>query len=230
MALFGIAGAGPLISAIVNISIKSDSTYKRDYKRRIWDYRLIGRRWYAVIVFLIPIISVIALGAYAAYTSAFPQMETLRSYVSSPLSLIPFAAFMLFFGPFPEELGWRGPLQDSLESAYDWVRASVIVGACWACWHIPLFFVNGSYQQELANLSPLLVADFFLAFFPLSVIMGWIRHNTNRSILSAILFHFFTNYIGEVLDLPAGAMYVRTGIELVLAAVLAVSWFRKGKD
>lgn len=61
-----------------------------------------------------------------------------------------------------EEIGWRGFLQPCLERALSDVRragqvraallAPLTTGLVWACWHAPLFFMPGAYQQGMAFL------------------------------------------------------------------------------
>ena len=49
-----------------------------------------------------------------------------------------------------EELGWRGIMQPILEKLLPFPVATVITGTVWGIWHIPLWFVEGSSQQNMA--------------------------------------------------------------------------------
>ena len=77
------------------------------------------------------------------YLSLF---ENVRTFLDAPLSLIPFAIGILVFGPLPEELGWRGYAQDRFQSRYNALVSSLVIGAGWALWHIPLYFIAGTFQ------------------------------------------------------------------------------------
>lgn len=57
----------------------------------------------------------------------------------------------MFGGGF-EELGWRGFLQPELEKKISSQIVPLILGAIWACWHIPLWFINGT-TQYVSNFS-----------------------------------------------------------------------------
>lgn len=46
-----------------------------------------------------------------------------------------------------EELGWRGIMQPNLERKMSFPLATIIVGIVWSCWHLPLWFIEGSSQQ-----------------------------------------------------------------------------------
>jgi membrane protease YdiL (CAAX protease family) len=86
-----------------------------------------------------------------------------------------------------------------------------------------MFFIKGTYQNELLNRSFLVFIDFYVAIFAASVIMDWIYNNNNRSILSGVLVHFCINFFGELLELPDYAMYFRTAAQIVLAVIILVS-------
>lgn len=63
-----------------------------------------------------------------------------------------------------EELGWRGIMQPILEKKFPFPIATVITGSVWGIWHIPLWFVEGSSQQNMAF--PLfLVLGILLSFY-----------------------------------------------------------------
>ncbi|MGD2103945.1 MAG: CPBP family intramembrane metalloprotease [Anaerolineae bacterium] len=48
-----------------------------------------------------------------------------------------------------EEPGWRGYAQEGLQRRMPVIAASLVVGIFWAAWHLPLFFVAGTYQTGL---------------------------------------------------------------------------------
>ena len=50
---------------------------------------------------------------------------------------------------FIEELGWRGYVLDRLQEKRSALVSSLILGVVWSLWHLPLFFVQGSYQAGL---------------------------------------------------------------------------------
>lgn len=62
------------------------------------------------------------------------------------------SVFWLFFGPAPEELGWRGYALDGLQARMNALFASLILGVVWSLWHLPLFFIKGTWQAEQVGL------------------------------------------------------------------------------
>lgn len=96
---------------------------------------------------------------------------------------------IIFFlgGPLQEEVGWRGYLLEHLQSVYDALNSSIILGGIWGLWHFPLFYIIGS----------LYVNQTFFFFVSstiiLSILFTWLNNNTNGSILVAMTFHTSIN-------------------------------------
>jgi membrane protease YdiL (CAAX protease family) len=128
--------------------------------------------------------------------------------------------FILFFGPVPEELGWRGYALYSLQDRWNALVASVILGIMWALWHLPLFFIQGTYQFNL-GMGTVSFWLFMLSIIPQSILITWIYNNTQRSILSAIMYHFMLNLTGELTAISPLAEGLYFGLWLVAAIVVA---------
>ncbi len=57
--------------------------------------------------------------------------------------------FVLIFitNALPEEFGWRGYALDRLQNGSNALVASLILGAIWGVWHLPLHFMDGTVQE-----------------------------------------------------------------------------------
>jgi membrane protease YdiL (CAAX protease family) len=127
--------------------------------------------------------------------------------------------FIFIFGPFPEELGWRGYALDSLQERINPLFSSLVLGLIWAIWHTPLFLMRGTYQYDLGFGS----VDFwlFMLFATLSsIFFTWIYNNNQRSILSASLLHFVINLTGNVFVESLSTRTLRLILLLSLAVLL----------
>ncbi len=177
----------PAFAEIILISRTHDEEEWRDYWQRVFDIRRISKKWFLVILLTFPVLNCLALLA-SVLTSHLPAFETAKNLLSEPWRILPFAIFILLYGPLPEELGWRGYALDGLQTKYNALTSSLILGVIWALWHVPLFFMKGTFQHLLGFCTP----DFWTYISGpviISVLFTWIYNNTNRSTLSAILFH-----------------------------------------
>jgi membrane protease YdiL (CAAX protease family) len=137
--------------------------------------------------------------------------------------LVPFALSTLVFGPLPEEIGWRGYALDRLRAKFNALMSSLILGAAWALWHLPLFFIRGTYQSNL-EIGSLSFWLFMVGMVPQSVLMTWIYDHSRRSTLSAVLFHFMINAVGELVALSARAELFQCLLWMAAAAGVVASW------
>jgi membrane protease YdiL (CAAX protease family) len=221
--LFALGGLGPATAEFVLILREADPAYVRDYWQRVIDVRRIGLSWFAVILLFFPVVNAIALAMVALTGGTLPAFETAREFLGNPLAIVPYAGFILLFGPLPEELGWRGYALDGLQARWDALSASLILGTLWAAWHIPLFFMRGSFQSELGLLT-IPAALYVGSIVVSSILYTWIYNNTTRSTLSAILFHFSTNFSGELMGLGDRARLYQFALIALAAIVVVLAW------
>jgi membrane protease YdiL (CAAX protease family) len=194
--LLAAGGLSPAVSAIVLVSISKQSSKRREYWKRIIDFKRIKAHWYAVI-FLLPILySVLAFVTHGLLTANTLSPEISKDF-GNPLMVMSLILITLFFGPIPEELGWRGYALDLLQNRQNALVSSLVLGIFWALWHIPLFFMEGTYQSEL-GLGSLRFWIFLFSLLPTSILFTWIYNNNTNSTLSAILFHFMINFTGQL--------------------------------
>ncbi|MEJ5361673.1 MAG: CPBP family intramembrane glutamic endopeptidase [Spirochaetota bacterium] len=228
MFLYICGGIAPSSTGIILARLRGDS-YWKSFLRRSIDVRLITKKYLFFIFIIIPATTFAGLLMYVALTGIWPKLYSLEKYIANPQYLLPFAIFMLFFGPIPEELGWRGFALDHLEQSYSRIAASIILGFFWMMWHLPLFFIQGTYQYNLLKASPLLMVDFMIQFYPLSIMMDWVYHNTKKSIASGVLFHFCINFFGEIIDIPNETKYFRTMVQLIIAIMILYALKKRAK-
>ncbi|MDF2803849.1 MAG: family intrarane metalloprotease, partial [Anaerocolumna sp.] len=112
-----------------------------------------------------------------------------------------------------EEIGWRGLLQPELEKKLSHFAATLIVGIIWSLWHIPLWFISGTNQQNLNFLW------FCINALTLSFFIGSVRY-ISGSILLSILSHATINAFWEVM--PATNKILPSFIILGLIGVLSL--------
>lgn len=195
---------GPTVTGIAFTYLTRDKAGRRDYWQRVISFKRISWKWYLVIVLFVPAMHIAAaLLDNISGGGGNTWGEAARGVVENPLSIIASILFATLI-PFLEELGWRGYVLDLLQERWNALTASLILGAVWSVWHLPMFFIPGSYQSGL-GIGTVAFWLFFLAIVPLSIPFTWIYNNTNRSILAAILFHAMINFTGELILLSKRA-------------------------
>ena len=116
-----------------------------------------------------------------------------------------------------EEPLWRGVALDGFGSAA--TKASLMIGLAWSLWHVPLFFITGTFQHDLGFAS----LDFFvfsIGIMGLSVILTWLVVRSGGSILLAMFTHFLINLNGEFLPDDTTIRVLEMCLILLVAAVI----------
>ena len=116
-------------------------------------------------------------------------LSSMETNPEMPWFVTPIVLFSTtFLGGGNEELGWRGIMQPELEKKFPFLIATLITGCVWMLWHVPLWFVQGTSQQ---NMNFGLYAIYGLI---LSVWLAALRKKTN-SVFFCAVFHGFANLL-----------------------------------
>ncbi len=199
-----VAGlCGPAIGGIGFTYLTRDAAGIRDYWRRLIDLSRIGVHWYLVIALLpVAVMALAILLDRIAGNATAPALAGKRLAGLAPVSIVPFVLRVLLYGPIPEEMGWRGYILDRLLERWNAARASLVLGAIWGIWHLPLFFFPGMYHQAQGAFS-LWFWLFLVQAIAVTIVFTFLFSNTRRSTLAAILFHFSLNVAYELGDATA---------------------------
>ena len=187
--LFLTGGLGPLAGAAW-VAWRGGRAYRRRFLRRVWDPRGIAAGWWAALVAMAAGPAV--LGAAAAGIVGVPV--TVPSYRLAHIAGV--VVFALAAG-LVEEPGWRGAASDAWQARTHPAVAALGIGLVWALWHLPLYFVEGSYQQGL-GFGSLRFWLTNLVLVELAVLYLWLANGAGDSILLAILAHAGFNAAGEL--------------------------------
>ena len=120
-----------------------------------------------------------------------------------------------------EEVGWKGYCEDSIGAYMNWFWESMIFGALWSLWYLPLLFIKGTYQSCLM-VNPLYVANFFISGIPLGFIITWVYLASDRSILACMIYHLFVNFMQEKIAMTPETKCVETIVVTVVAAIIVL--------
>jgi len=210
-----LAYMGPLLAALFMMYVFADKPFRADFRRRIVDLRLIDKRYLPFTLLLPPLAMVAAIGISVAFGQPVEQLRFNEAFKVLDGEVI-FSMIILVLVPVLEELGWRGYGVDSLTSKFNLFVTSLIFGALWGIWHLPAFFIEGSYQASLWGQHPIFAINFFVGIIPLAFIMNYLYYRNRRSIALLALFHILINYSSEIFEASQISKCIYT---LILAAV-----------
>lgn len=220
---FILGGAGVFLGGIIMTWVVYGREGLSELGVRIIDPTLVPGRWWAVVLFLPLLLTLLSAGVailLGSETSPL-QIETGLEQFSHPLQLLVTLGFYLLIGPLPEEIGWRGYLLDRLEVRWSAIAASLFIGVVWWIWHLPLFLLPGYFDRFG---SPPFGPLGYLWVVPSAIIATWLYNNTNRSVLALIIFHLTGNLVGQVLE-PSDQVRQYERILSLLLVVLLLLWW-----
>jgi membrane protease YdiL (CAAX protease family) len=185
--LFALGAAGPLVSALSVLAITSGKPGVLGLLRSFVHWR-VGVQWYLVTLIGFPVLTFLAFlvvpGALADFVA--PDWSFVPFYLSN-------FAFALFLagGPLLEEGGWRGFALPRLQQLHGPLVGTLILGALWSLWHLPIFFGPLSLTGPDATFVSASIAFilFTIGLIGISVVITWVLNNTGGSVLMAILLH-----------------------------------------
>jgi len=186
--------------------------------RRILQFKL-GWRWY-VFTFLI----VVAGTAGQLIINKLPGNTFPGSIFLEQLGIfLP----LLILGPVSEEIGWRGYALGRLQTRWNALTSSLIIGLVWALWHLPLFLMVGTSQHELG----LPFISFMVGIMANSVFYTVLYNNTKQSLWSAILYHWLFTCAAQVVLSGVTRSPFYNWLEylpyIIMAAIVVLIWRRQ---
>ena len=208
----------PFITSLVMILRSRNPALKRDFVDRLLGLRRIRPRTLPVLLLIMPIAIFAAIVISLLFGGSTSQFRLSEGF-SFSIGAVPSLLLLLLAASF-EELGWRGYAFDSLLGRHSFFNASVVFSILWALWHVPLFFVNNTYQYGILHQNISYAVNFFAAIIPMGVIISWIWIKNGKSILAAALFHLIVNLSNEMFNITQETKGIETAVVAVIAVVI----------
>ncbi|MBL8057997.1 MAG: CPBP family intramembrane metalloprotease [Anaerolineales bacterium] len=232
--LLALIGAfGPCLAALLTAALCDGRAGLGDLLRRLTVWR-VGLVWYLFALAWPALLSLATTGLHLLLGGAAPdfsrspfhQLYPLPPELKtvSPLAFLP-AVFLqqtLLGSSMGEEPGWRGYALPRLLERFGPLWSSILLGALWVVWHLPLSFVAGDAREGSFT------AWTALGTIATAVIFTWLYQHTRGSLLLALLLHTAIAVTG--LFLPSAAAHPAVGALLTCGAALllaaASGWLR----
>ena len=211
LAWFFLGGCGPtLAAAILRATGRRSPRPARLRHAAAWGLAALaaGALPAVAAAYLTPLLGAEAVGSTAVAAAV--------ALAGGPLL---FTLMTFFTGPLSEEFGWRGYLQPRLRRRLSPLGTSVTIGAVWGPWHLPLYFLDGTWQSSVGITSPQ-AAIVVLSAVPLSAAAWFVSERLRGGVPAAVLVHAAGNgamALFPPVSMEAGVVYV-----VVLVATAAV--------
>lgn len=147
--------------------------------------------WYIII--LSPIFfAFITIGIYGLVYGYYPTTEVF----TDPLALVAIIIMSTITGAMGEELGWRGFALPWLQTRYNALTSSIILGTLWSVWHLPLWFTGIGFETIPFWAYAIIGISF-------TIMLTWICNSTRGSLVMATLFHLTLNISVNMIESEA---------------------------
>jgi uncharacterized protein len=200
---------GPAVAAIVTTVIFDGSAGVRHLLRRVVRWRL---RWYPWAILGLTVLTT-GISLVANPTATPTDYVTYSGAGEFGVVTI---VYVLLVNGFGEEVGWRGFLAESFLTRYSLGVTSLVVGAMWALWHAPLFWIVDTF----IHLGVGGTIGWLFGLLSGSVFLAWLYRGSGRSILIVALWHTAFNFTSATAASAGATAAVTSTLVMVAAAVI----------
>ena len=220
----GLMFIGLLAPAVVStlfVLFSGSEKLKKDLKNKLIGFYRV--RWRNVILATAVFAAIVAgsILLSLAFGQSLNQFSLTEDFSFTGIGIAG-AMLTIILASILEEVGWKGYCEDSIGSYMNWFWESMIFGALWSLWHLPLIFIQGTYQAGLM-VNALYVVNFFVSGIPLGFIITWVYLVSDRSILACMVFHLFVNFMQEKIAMTPETKCVETIVVTVAAAAIVLA-------
>ena len=211
----------PAVTAVTTVFTSRSKALKNDFKRKIVGfYRIKPLSILAAIIGFIAIaaISILFSTLFGQSLEQFAFTEDFSFSIGGTSALL-----TILLAAIIEEFGWRGYGEDSVAEYFSWFTESIIFGFVWAFWHLPLFWIAGTYHYGLRELGLGYMLNFLISVVPMGFLTTWVYVRNDRNMLACIIFHLFVNTIQEKVAMTPQTKCVETFVVFLAAALIVAT-------
>ena len=216
--LLGVGVFGPILAAAIVVKFTGGSWRQwlqigvRPRPARRW---LLVPFALALVVLGLSTVTGLALG----HDLELPDLADDGTPIELPLVYLINLVFLILWGGGQEEPGWRGFALPRLLERLGATSASLVLGAAWAAWHLPLFAMDDTNQAGTG------FAPYAIGTLGLSILFTWLHLETHGSVIIAALFHGVVNansLLDPIADPSTAQQWAEAGV-LVAVATLFIA-------
>ena len=200
--------------------IRRDAELRTDVYRRLFNFKSVKPVYIFLTCFLM-LGSILLAQAISLLFGYSASQFTITGHFTFTSGIFP-VWFMLIIAPILEELGWHSYGTDCLRNRMNLFATSLLFGAFWGVWHMPIATIRGYYQSNLVQTGWIYSVNFLVSIIPFVLLMNWLYYKTNRNIVVAIVFHITAVYFNEIFATHPDSKIIQTVLLLVLSSVLVI--------
>ena len=214
---------GPAVAALIVLALTEGGTGVAALLKRMVCVSRPGVRFWlyslSPLGFLLLALLIARIGGFAR-----PPWSAFAVYSGLPaLGVIPVFALVLLGNGFGEEAGWRGFALEPLQQRFGPLRGTLALGALWAGWHIPAFWIVETYRQ----MTPAMIAGgFVLGIASGALVLARVSERTQGSVLAVALWHALYNMTSATAASRGIVAAVTTTCVIVWATALLLHEWR----
>lgn len=211
----------PAVISTLFVLLSKSKALKKDLLKKIVGFYKV--KWLNLLLSVVLFAFVICLTIFlsTAFGESLNQFSFTKDFSFSGVGVL--SGLLTIIGAsIIEEIGWKGYCEDSIGNYMNWFWESLIFGALWSLWHLPLIFIPDTYQSSLM-VNPLFVFNFFISGIPLGFIITWVYLTSDRSILACMIFHLFVNFMQEKIAMTPTTKCVETILVTLFAVIIVIT-------
>ena len=217
-----LGGMCPATVAIITVFTSKSDALKKDFKRKIFNFWKLKPLYIFAAVLIFSAIVAGSILLSTAFGESLDQFSFTKDFSFTGVGVL--SAFAtIFLAAVLEEVGWRGYGEDSIAQYHSWFKESIIFGFVWALWHLPLFWIPGTYHYEIREMNILYMFNFLVSVVPMGFLTTWVYVKNGRSMLASIIFHLFINFMQEKIAMTQNTKCVETIVVVIAATIIVLT-------
>lgn len=192
--------------------LTKDKEARKVLWKRAWQFKSSGKWWIPTLLIFplsagLTVLIMTLLGKPLAWEYSLP-----------PAMIVPIGLLIWLLGAYPEEFGWRGYAQERMEKKFSPLVTSLILGALWGVWHLPLHFIDSTTQFVIP------VTEYIAQTIVLTVLYTWLYHRTKGNVAIAAAFHAMGNITGALIPywVTGWGRWISFGTLFILAVIVVL--------
>jgi membrane protease YdiL (CAAX protease family) len=200
--------------------ILPDKDKRAELKSACINFKGIHWKWWAFHL-LFPTASILAAMGISVLLGYSPEQFKFAGKMSFTAGIFP-AWFLMVVAPIIEEFGWHTYGIHCIRRRFNLFATCFIFGIIWGVWHMPLSFINGYYQNVVAETGAIYSINFLVSLIPYLIIDNWGYYKTRRNMFFQVIFHLLMGFSNEIFQTHPDSKIIQTILLIIFSVVIVL--------